>query len=271
MAASDMLFGRPNMHVPACSVEHCPAETTAGQAGQPGQAFTWGPYTPCSRPDTLGCCGGPNRAQKTVKSSPKGAIFSDTSWIPGQYMLYMLELLLLEVLRQRSLAYIQSLLHDDNVSHVMLNQTWSHHHKLDIQSRTSPHIERQIPLYVLFSHRLCSDFVMFRHHTLRPIRVGTRCCCSSCLVQRGTIRSSTVLIERCPPGLRLSLPPPVQRPLQGSARAESHHWDSALADGCADTHELCWFPIESASASFAAAACGHRRAIALATIAGLRE
>ena len=62
MAAPDMLFGRQGMHVPACPVGCCPAETTAGQAS------TWGPYTPCSRPDTLGCCGGPNRAQKTVKS-----------------------------------------------------------------------------------------------------------------------------------------------------------------------------------------------------------
>ena len=56
-------FGRQGMHVPACPVGHCPAETTAGQAS------TWGPYTPCSRPDTLDCCGGPNRAQKTVKST----------------------------------------------------------------------------------------------------------------------------------------------------------------------------------------------------------
>ena len=63
MAAPDMLFGRQGMHVPACPVGCCPAETTAGQAS------TWGPYTPCSRPDTLGCCGGPNRAQKTVKST----------------------------------------------------------------------------------------------------------------------------------------------------------------------------------------------------------
>ena len=56
MAASDMLFCRPDMHVPAFPVGCCPAETTAGQAS------TWGPraYTPCCRPDTswLGCCGG---------------------------------------------------------------------------------------------------------------------------------------------------------------------------------------------------------------------
>ena len=63
MAAPDMLFGRQGMHVPACPVGCCPAETTAGQAS------TRGPYTPCSRPETLGCCWGPNRAQKTVKST----------------------------------------------------------------------------------------------------------------------------------------------------------------------------------------------------------
>ena len=63
MAAPDMLFCRQGMHVPACPDGCCPAETTAGQAS------TWGPYTPCSRPDILGCCGGPNRAQKTVKST----------------------------------------------------------------------------------------------------------------------------------------------------------------------------------------------------------
>ncbi len=61
----DMLFGRQGMHVPACPVGCCPAETTAGQAS------TLGPYTPCFRPETLGCCGGTNRAhwQKTVKST----------------------------------------------------------------------------------------------------------------------------------------------------------------------------------------------------------
>ena len=63
MAAPDMLFGLQGMDVPACPVGCCPAETTAGQAS------TWGPYAPCSRPDTLVCCGGPNRAQKTVKST----------------------------------------------------------------------------------------------------------------------------------------------------------------------------------------------------------
>ena len=63
MAAPDMLFGRQGMHVPACPVGCCSAETTAGQAS------TRGPYTPYSRPETLGCCGGPNRAQKTVKST----------------------------------------------------------------------------------------------------------------------------------------------------------------------------------------------------------
>ena len=56
MAAPDMLLGLQGMDVPACSVGCCPAETTAGQAS------TWAPYTPCSRPDTLVCCGGPNRA-----------------------------------------------------------------------------------------------------------------------------------------------------------------------------------------------------------------
>ena len=63
MAAPDMLFGLQGMDVPACHVGCCPAEST------PGQASTWGPYTPCTRPDTLVCCGGPNRAQKTVKST----------------------------------------------------------------------------------------------------------------------------------------------------------------------------------------------------------
>ena len=48
MAAPDMLFGRQGMDVPASPVGCCPAEITAGQAS------TWGPYTPCFRPDTLG-------------------------------------------------------------------------------------------------------------------------------------------------------------------------------------------------------------------------
>ena len=63
MAAPDMLFGRQGMHVPACPVGCYSAETTAGQAS------TLGPYTPCSRPETLGCSGGANRAQMTVKST----------------------------------------------------------------------------------------------------------------------------------------------------------------------------------------------------------
>ena len=63
MAAPDMLFGRQGIHVPACPLGCCSAETTAGQAS------TRGPYTPCSRPEPLGCCGGANRAQKTVKST----------------------------------------------------------------------------------------------------------------------------------------------------------------------------------------------------------
>jgi len=63
MAAPDMLFGRQGVDVPACPVWCCAAETTAGQAS------IWGPYTSCSRVDTLGSCGGPNRAQKTVKST----------------------------------------------------------------------------------------------------------------------------------------------------------------------------------------------------------
>ena len=46
-----------------CPVGCCPAETTAGQAS------TWGLNTPFPRPDTLGCCGGPNRAQQTVNST----------------------------------------------------------------------------------------------------------------------------------------------------------------------------------------------------------
>ena len=52
MAAPDMLFGLQGMDVPACPVGCCPAETTAGRAS------TWGPQAPCSRPDTLVCCGG---------------------------------------------------------------------------------------------------------------------------------------------------------------------------------------------------------------------
>ena len=63
MAAPDMLFGLQGMDVPACPVGCCPAEST------PGQASKWAPYTSCSRPDTLVCCGGPNRSQKTVKST----------------------------------------------------------------------------------------------------------------------------------------------------------------------------------------------------------
>ena len=63
MAAPDMLFGLQGMDVPACPVGCCPAEST------PGQASTWDPYTPCTRPDTLVCCGGPKRAQQTVKST----------------------------------------------------------------------------------------------------------------------------------------------------------------------------------------------------------
>jgi hypothetical protein len=69
MAAPDMLFGLQGMDVPACPVGcyHDPADSES----TPGQASTWGPYTPCTtgRPDTLVCCGGPNRAQKTVKST----------------------------------------------------------------------------------------------------------------------------------------------------------------------------------------------------------
>ena len=61
MAAPDMLFGRQGMHVPACPVGCCPAETTAGQAS------TRGPYTPCPRPETLGGCGGANRAQYIIE------------------------------------------------------------------------------------------------------------------------------------------------------------------------------------------------------------
>ena len=47
--------GGQGTHVPVCPVGSlgcCHAGTTAGQAS------TWGPYTPCSRPDTLGWCGG---------------------------------------------------------------------------------------------------------------------------------------------------------------------------------------------------------------------
>ncbi len=57
-----MLFCRQGMHNPACPVGCFAAETT------PGQAFRWDPYSPGSRPNILGCSGGPNRAQTTVKS-----------------------------------------------------------------------------------------------------------------------------------------------------------------------------------------------------------
>jgi hypothetical protein len=62
MAAPDMLFCRQGMHIPACPVGCLAAETT------PGHASRWGPYSPGPRPNILGCCGGPNRAQTTVKS-----------------------------------------------------------------------------------------------------------------------------------------------------------------------------------------------------------
>jgi hypothetical protein len=62
MAAQGMLFCRQGMHIPACPVGCLAAETT------PGHASRWGPYGPGSRPNILGCCGGPNRAQTTVKS-----------------------------------------------------------------------------------------------------------------------------------------------------------------------------------------------------------
>ena len=52
MAAPDMLFCRQGMHIPACPVGCFAAETT------PGQAFRWDPYSPGSRPNILGCCGG---------------------------------------------------------------------------------------------------------------------------------------------------------------------------------------------------------------------
>ena len=82
-AAPDMLFGLQGMDVPACPVGCCPAETTAGQAS------TWGPCTPCTRPDTLVCCGGPNRAQKTVKtysrtSGTVGWLWNSRPGNPGQ-------------------------------------------------------------------------------------------------------------------------------------------------------------------------------------------
>jgi len=64
MAAPDMLFaGR------ACTFQH--AQLGALQQkpllGRL-QASRWGPYSPGPRPNILGCCGGPNRAQTTVKS-----------------------------------------------------------------------------------------------------------------------------------------------------------------------------------------------------------
>ncbi len=66
LAAPDLLFCRQGMHIPACPVQGpvgCfAAEITAGQASR------WGPSSPCSRPNTLGCCRGPNRAQTTLKS-----------------------------------------------------------------------------------------------------------------------------------------------------------------------------------------------------------
>ena len=62
MAAPDMLFCRQGMHIPACPVGCLAAETT------PGHASRWGPYSPGPSPNISGCCGGPNRAQTTVKS-----------------------------------------------------------------------------------------------------------------------------------------------------------------------------------------------------------
>ncbi len=64
MAAPDILFCRQGMHIPACpvTVGFFAAEIT------PGQASSWGPYSPGSRPNILGCCGGPNRAHTAVKS-----------------------------------------------------------------------------------------------------------------------------------------------------------------------------------------------------------
>ncbi len=62
MAAPDVIFCRQGMHIPACPVGCFAAETN------PGQASRWGPYSPGSRPNILGCCGGPNRAQTRVKS-----------------------------------------------------------------------------------------------------------------------------------------------------------------------------------------------------------
>jgi hypothetical protein len=62
MAAPDTLFCRQGMHIPACPVGCFAAETT------PGQASRWGPYSPGSRNNILGCCEGSNRAQTTVKN-----------------------------------------------------------------------------------------------------------------------------------------------------------------------------------------------------------
>jgi hypothetical protein len=64
-ATPDMIFWRQGMHIPACPVGCFAAETT------PGQVSRWDPYSTGSRPNILGCCGGPNRAQTTVKSPSK--------------------------------------------------------------------------------------------------------------------------------------------------------------------------------------------------------
>ncbi len=67
MAAPDMIFCRQGMHIPACPVGCFAAETT------PGQESRWGPNSPGSRPNILGCCGGPKRGQTTVKCPSKVA------------------------------------------------------------------------------------------------------------------------------------------------------------------------------------------------------
>ena len=85
MAAPGMLFCRQGMHIPACPVGCLAAETTPGESWA---CIQMGPLQ--SRPQTLGCCGGPNRAQTTVKNpsqvpeknlSDVMVFFSSPTWL----------------------------------------------------------------------------------------------------------------------------------------------------------------------------------------------
>jgi hypothetical protein len=61
IAAQYMLFLQTGY---ACSSMPCRVLCSRNPAGQ---ASRWGPFSPCSRPNTLGCCGRPNRAPKQWK------------------------------------------------------------------------------------------------------------------------------------------------------------------------------------------------------------